>query len=104
MEVTFSPSKSVSLLWALSSNPQIRSSVVESHEAAVATALEYLDAHATHTRTCSGGVQRTSVPTCTSCARGGTPARSGPDAITMFENGGGDHLDLMTAQHIWAGR
>ena len=30
------------------------------------------------------------------------PGRSGPDAITMFENGGGGHLDLMTAQHIWA--
>jgi ornithine cyclodeaminase len=32
------------------------------------------------------------------------PGRSGPDAITMFENGGGGHLDLMTAQHIWASR
>ena len=30
--------------------------------------------------------------------------RSGPDAITMFENGGGGHLDLMTAQHLWASR
>lgn len=28
--------------------------------------------------------------------------RTGPDAITMFENGGGGHLDLMTAQHIWS--
>lgn len=32
------------------------------------------------------------------------PGRSGPDAITMFENGGGGHLDLMTAQHIWSAR
>ena len=30
--------------------------------------------------------------------------RSGPDAITMFENGGGGHLDLMTARHIWNAR
>jgi alanine dehydrogenase len=27
--------------------------------------------------------------------------RSNADAITIFENGGGGHLDLMTAQHIW---
>lgn len=34
--------------------------------------------------------------------RGDHAGRSGPDAITMFENGGGGHLDLMTARHIWA--
>jgi len=33
--------------------------------------------------------------------QGRHPGRSAPDAITMFENGGGGHLDLMTAQHIW---
>ena len=32
------------------------------------------------------------------------PGRSGPDAITLFENGGGGHLDLMTARHIWRSR
>ncbi len=36
--------------------------------------------------------------------RGLHPGRSGPDAITLFENGGGGHLDLMTAQHIWSTR
>jgi len=36
--------------------------------------------------------------------RGEHTGRSGPDAITMFENGGGGHLDLMTAQHIWNSR
>lgn len=36
--------------------------------------------------------------------QGAHPGRSGPDAITLFENGGGGHLDLMTAQHIWSGR
>jgi ornithine cyclodeaminase len=30
--------------------------------------------------------------------------RSGPDAVTLFESGGGGHLDLMTAQHIWSTR
>ncbi len=27
--------------------------------------------------------------------------RSNADAITIFENGGGGHLDLMAAQHVW---
>ena len=36
--------------------------------------------------------------------RGDHAGRSGPDAITLFENGGGGHLDLMTAQHIWRAR
>jgi conjugative relaxase-like TrwC/TraI family protein len=58
LDVTFSPSKSVSLLWALSSDPLVRESVVDAHEAAVSTALEYLDAHASHTRTGAGGVRR----------------------------------------------
>ncbi len=58
LDVTFSPSKSVSLLWALSSDLQVRDSVIDAHEAAVATALEYLDAHASHTRTGAGGVRR----------------------------------------------
>ncbi len=34
--------------------------------------------------------------------RGEHPGRSDPDAITMFENGGGGHLDLMVARHLWA--
>ena len=33
--------------------------------------------------------------------RGEVPGRTDPDAITLFENGGGGHLDLMTAQHLW---
>lgn len=36
--------------------------------------------------------------------RGEHPGRSGPGAITMFENGGGGHLDLMAAQHLWSAR
>jgi ornithine cyclodeaminase len=36
--------------------------------------------------------------------RGEHGGRSGRDAITMFENGGGGHLDLMTAQYLWRAR
>ena len=36
--------------------------------------------------------------------QGDHAGRSGPEAITMFENGGGGHLDLMTAQYLWSAR
>jgi ornithine cyclodeaminase len=34
--------------------------------------------------------------------RGEHPGRTDDDEITMFENGGGGHLDLMVAQHVYA--
>ena len=58
LDVAFSPSKSVSVLWALSSDEHVRATVVDAHEAAVATALDYLDARASHTRTGAGGVRQ----------------------------------------------
>jgi ornithine cyclodeaminase len=36
--------------------------------------------------------------------RGEVAGRTSADAITLFENGGGGHLDLMTAQHAWRRR
>ena len=36
--------------------------------------------------------------------RGERPGRTDADQITMFENGGGGHLDLMVARHLWAAR
>jgi ornithine cyclodeaminase len=30
--------------------------------------------------------------------------RTDPTAVTMYENGGGGHLDLMAARHIWSAR
>lgn len=33
-------------------------------------------------------------------AQGTKPGRQAPDEITIFKNGGGGHLDLMTAEHI----
>jgi ornithine cyclodeaminase/alanine dehydrogenase-like protein (mu-crystallin family) len=35
--------------------------------------------------------------------RGDVPGRTEPEAITLFENGGGGHLDLMTASFAWRG-
>lgn len=34
-------------------------------------------------------------------SRGDVPGRTDPNAITLFENGGGGHLDLMTASFLW---
>ena len=33
--------------------------------------------------------------------RGEVEGRTDPRAITLFENGGGGHLDLMTADLLW---
>lgn len=35
-------------------------------------------------------------------ARGEKPGRTDPTTITAFENGGGGHVDLMTARFVWA--
>jgi ornithine cyclodeaminase len=34
--------------------------------------------------------------------RGSVSGRTDPDQITVFENGGGGHLDLMSASHLWS--
>jgi ornithine cyclodeaminase len=34
--------------------------------------------------------------------RGDHPGRTSSESITMFENAGGGHLDLMVARHLWA--
>ncbi len=57
-DVTFSPSKSVSALFAATSDERIRSEVIEAHEAAVAAGIEYLEDHAGHARAGVGGVRR----------------------------------------------
>jgi len=33
--------------------------------------------------------------------RGDVDGRTDPESITLFENGGGGHLDLMTARFAW---
>ncbi len=58
LDVTFSPSKSVSALWAAHPSESVRVSVIESHEAAVAAGLAYLEANASHTRSGAGGLRR----------------------------------------------
>src|SRR5215210_8306426 len=57
-DVTFSPSKSVSLLWGLTVDERVRQVVLEAHESAVAAGLGYLDETAGHTRAGDGGVRK----------------------------------------------
>lgn len=57
-DVTFSPAKSVSVLWGLTSDLNVRRIVEEAHETAVAAGLEYLDQTAGHTRAGDGGVRK----------------------------------------------
>lgn len=57
MDVTFSPSKSVSALWALADEPT-RQVIVAAHEEAVDEGIAYLEANAGHARAGRGGVRR----------------------------------------------
>ena len=57
-DVTFSPSKSVSVLWGLTPDEQVRRTVLDAHETAVAAGLAYLDQVAGHTRAGDGGVRK----------------------------------------------
>jgi len=57
-DVTFSPSKSVSLLWALTADPDVRAAVVAAHDAAVVAGLEYIEDNAGHTRAGVAGVRK----------------------------------------------
>lgn len=57
-DVTFSPSKSVSALFAAATNDGVRTAVVAAHERAVAEGLDYLEDNAGHARAGKGGVRR----------------------------------------------
>jgi hypothetical protein len=54
-DITFSPVKSVSTLWAVAPL-EVATIIEECHDAAVADALAFLEAHAAFTRTGAGGV------------------------------------------------
>lgn len=59
-DLTFSPVKSVSMLWALASQ-EVAAKIEAAHQAAVVDALEFLEAHATYTRIGRGGVAQVEV-------------------------------------------
>ena len=57
-DVTFSPSKSVSVLWATATDRHVRATVIAAHEAAVTAGLAYLETNAGHTRVGRNGIRR----------------------------------------------
>ncbi|CAB4558348.1 unannotated protein [freshwater metagenome] len=57
-DVTFSPSKSASVLWATASDPQVRQAVLDAHEAGVSAGLGYLEDNAGHARAGVDGIRR----------------------------------------------
>ena len=59
-DLTFSPVKSVSALWALA-DPTIAATIERAHQAAVADALRFIEAHALFTRTGTNGVRQVEV-------------------------------------------
>ena len=56
-ELTFSPAKSVSTLWAIAP-PEIAAQIRTAHDAAVADALDFLETHAIFTREGAGGARQ----------------------------------------------
>lgn len=59
-DCTFSAPKSVSVLWALS-DKKVRLGIEQAHEAAIRTALLYLESHAAYTRRGHGGSEQEAV-------------------------------------------
>ncbi|MCW3159458.1 MobF family relaxase [Micropruina sonneratiae] len=59
-DLTFSPVKSVSALWALADKP-VAAAIERAHQAAVADALRFIEAHALFTRTGANGVRQVDV-------------------------------------------
>jgi len=59
-DLTFSPVKSVSSLWAIS-DPATAATIERAHHAAVAEALDFIERTALYTRTGSGGVNQVNV-------------------------------------------
>ena len=59
-DLTFSPVKSVSALWALA-DPHLAAAIERAHQAAVADALRFIETHALFTRTGANGVRQVDV-------------------------------------------
>ena len=59
-DLTFSPVKSVSTLWAIAS-PDVAARIERAHQAAVKDALTFIEEHALFTRTGTNGVRQVDV-------------------------------------------
>jgi conjugative relaxase-like TrwC/TraI family protein len=81
-DLTFSPVKSVSTLWALA-DPQVAALVEQAHNAAVAAALRFIEDRALFTREGTGGVRQVNVTGLVAAAFTHRDSRAGdPDLHT----------------------
>ena len=81
-DLTFSPVKSVSALWAIAP-PQVATQIEAAHQAAVADTLGWLEREAAYTRAGTGGVRQVEVTGLIGAAFTHRDARSGdPDLHT----------------------
>lgn len=81
-DLTFSPVKSVSTLWALA-DPQTAATIERCHQAAIADALRFVETHALFTRTGAKGVRQVDVRGLVAAAFTHRDSRAGdPDLHT----------------------
>ncbi len=81
-DLTFSPVKSVSTLWALA-DPQTAATIERCHQAALADALRFVETHALFTRTGAKGVRQVNVRGLVAAAFTHRDSRAGdPDLHT----------------------
>jgi conjugative relaxase-like TrwC/TraI family protein len=81
-DLTFSPVKSVSTLWAIA-DPPVAARIEQAHHAAVAAALRFLEDHALYTREGTGGVRQVDVTGLVACSFTHRDSRAGdPDLHT----------------------
>jgi conjugative relaxase-like TrwC/TraI family protein len=81
-DLTFSPVKSVSALWAIA-DPAVAARVEQAHHAAVAAALRFVEDYALFTREGTGGVRQVNVTGLVACSFTHRDSRAGdPDLHT----------------------
>lgn len=81
-DLTFSPVKSVSTLWALA-DPHTAARIEQAHNRAVADALRFIETHALYTRTGAGGARQVDVQGLVAAAFTHRDSRAGdPDLHT----------------------
>jgi conjugative relaxase-like TrwC/TraI family protein len=81
-DLTFSPVKSVSTLWAVA-DPHVAAQIEEAHQAAVRDALKFIESHALFTRQGRNGVRQVNVTGLVAAAFTHRDSRAGdPDLHT----------------------
>src|SRR5215211_578318 len=81
-DLTFSPVKSVSTLWALA-NPTVAAQIEKAHRAAVSDALSFIERHALFSRTGANGIRQVDVQGLVAAAFTHRDSRAGdPDLHT----------------------